>query len=218
MIKFIIFASSFRLFGLVGSGLAILGAAIAGAAYRGSQGERFSPLNHYVSELGEVGVSRLAWVFNLSLIFAGLCLILACTSLGFMLPGALAKIGMAVGIICSISLSLVGVFPMNKENYHGAAAMTFFRAGLLMVVFFSLAIALQSNVELILPRVYWLAGLPATLSFSGFLVLISIKTNLDEPPLRLDEVKRPKVWLLVIIEWLIFVTIVAWFLVIVVGL
>ena len=39
----------------------------------GTQHEPFSPLNHWISELGEVGVSRLAAVFNVGLVVGGIC-------------------------------------------------------------------------------------------------------------------------------------------------
>ncbi|MEA3327062.1 MAG: DUF998 domain-containing protein, partial [Chloroflexota bacterium] len=163
---FLISQRCFQLFGMVGSLVAVSGALISGLAYRGKQDEPFSPLNHYISELGEVGVSRLSWVFNLSLILTGLFLIPACISLGLMLLGILAKIAMAAGVVCAISLSFVGVFPMNQIEPHGFAAMTYFRAGLVMVLLFSLAIALQPAPPPVLSRWFGLAGLPAILSFS----------------------------------------------------
>ena len=46
---------------------------VTALAYTGSKGQPYSPLNHWVSELGEVGVSELASVFNVGLIIGGLC-------------------------------------------------------------------------------------------------------------------------------------------------
>jgi hypothetical membrane protein len=71
----------FQILSFAGAASAILGALIAGLAYRGRQNERYSILNHFISELGEVGISRLAWVFNLGLILCGLCLLPASLSL-----------------------------------------------------------------------------------------------------------------------------------------
>src|SRR3989304_4746513 len=65
----------FQILSLAGALSAILGSLTAAAAYRGRQGETYSLLNHFISELGEAGVSRLAWVFNLGLILCGLCLV-----------------------------------------------------------------------------------------------------------------------------------------------
>jgi hypothetical membrane protein len=102
---------------------------IAGIFYRGKDGESYSPLNHFISELGEMGVSRSAWVFNLGLMISGISLILGSLSLGLVCPGILAKIGMAVGIISSVGLFFLGVFPMNNIKPHTTAAMIYFRGG-----------------------------------------------------------------------------------------
>lgn len=150
----------------------MVGSFIAGVGYRGKQGEAYSPLNHFISELGEVEVSRIAWAFDLGLILSGISLIGASISLGLMLPGLLAKIGMGLGIICSIALALVGIFPMNKIKPHGCTAMTYFRSGLLMMLFINLAIGLQQESAQVIPKTYSLAGLPAILSFANFLVMM----------------------------------------------
>ena len=136
---------TFQILSLAGALSAILGSIIAGLAYRGKQGEAYSLLNHFISELGEVGVSRLAWVFNLGLMISGLCLIPASVSLGLLLPGVWSKLGMAAGIVTAVSIGLVGVFPMNKRTPHIRAAVTYFRIGLLMIGLFTAAIALQPD-------------------------------------------------------------------------
>ena len=211
--------TTFIILSSIGALFSILGAFISAIAYQGKTGSAYSPLNHFISELGEVGVSRLAWVFNVGLILSGLCLIPACISLGLIVPGVLSKIGMVAGIITAVGLSLVGVFPMNKLKPHGRAALTFFRGGLLMVLAFSLAIALQPENTRVLSRIYSLSGLPAILSFSGFLLMMGkTSTNKVEDPLQPMEDTRPKFCLMPTVEWAIFLTIVLWFLLIAIGL
>ena len=210
---------SFYLFSITGASAAILGVLAAGFAYRGKEGEPYSLLNHFISELGEAGVSRLSWVFNFGLILSGISLVGASISLGLILPGILAKIGMILGIICSIALTFVGLFPMDKIKPHGHAALTYFRSGLLMMIFFNLAIAFQPEGLQVLPRIYSLAGVPAIISFTSFLFLIQGSTRKkDADPLSTEEVERPKIWPIAIVEWSIFITIVTWFVVIGVGL
>ena len=51
-------------FGIGGSLLITACMVITGLAYRGRQGEKYSIFNHFISELGEVGVSKAAAVFN----------------------------------------------------------------------------------------------------------------------------------------------------------
>jgi hypothetical membrane protein len=142
-----------------GSLAAVIGAVVSGLAYRGKKGERYSPLNHFISELGEVGVSRLAWVFNAGLILTGLCLVPASISLGFILKTILSKIAIVAGVISALSLSLVGIFPMNKIKPHGFVAVTYFRAGLVMVFLYSLAIAFQPMGQVVISPWFSLAGL-----------------------------------------------------------
>ena len=55
---------------------------VAGLAYRGKLGERYSIGRHFVSELGEVGVSRLAWLFNGGLVVGSALLFLMMPGVG----------------------------------------------------------------------------------------------------------------------------------------
>lgn len=166
-----------------------------------------------------MGVSRLALAFNLGLILSGVSLIPASISLGLILPGLLAKLGMIAGIICSVALALVGFFPMNRIDPHGRAAMAYFRSGLLMMIFFNLAIALQQGNAQIIPKAYSLAGLPAILSFASFLILMGkSRKERAKNPLSLEDLERPKIWALAVVEWSIFITILIWFVVIAIGL
>jgi len=208
----------FQLFALTGALFAILGSLVSGFAYRGKDGERYSILNHFISELGDVGVSRSAWAFNWGLILSGPFVLLACISLGLMIPGVWSKIGMICGIVTAVCLSLVGIFPMNNLDPHRRVAMTYFRFGLSMVIFFTLALAVQPGT--VLPRLYSLAGLPAVLCFSSFLLYSSIVyrrqgvvgTSTVPPP------PRPRFWGLAFSEWTIFLTLVPFFFVIALGL
>ena len=81
----------FKLFGILGAGVALLGSVIAASVYSGKQGQRYSTFNHFISELGEVGVSRLAPVFNLSLILSGLALLIIGN--GFFKPNISVMVG-----------------------------------------------------------------------------------------------------------------------------
>lgn len=202
----------FKLAGLLGCFLSVSGALIAGLVYRGKENEPYSPLNHFISELGENGVSKRAWAFNWGLILCGFLLLPATINLGLTLPGIWAKIGMAFGLITALSLSLVGIFSMDRLKPHGIAAVIFFRAGLLMVLFFTLAIALQPQNQLFFSKWLALAGTPAILAFGTFLVMMSHTNRTKDQPLEPLNQSRPHVWKMAIAEWAIFVTIVFWFL------
>ena len=49
----------------------LAGMIVAAIPYRGYAGEGYSPLNHFISELGEIAASRLAWAFNLGIVLGG---------------------------------------------------------------------------------------------------------------------------------------------------
>ena len=209
----------FQWLSLAGAASAVLGSLIAGLAYRGRLGERYSPLNHFISELGEEGVSRRAWAFNWGLIVCGLCLLPACVSLGLLLPGVWAKLGLAAGIVTAVSIALVGVFPMNRLTPHIRAAVTYFRFGLVMVLFFTIAIAAQPETPPLLPRLIALVGLPAVASYAYFLLYSRVSYAAPENPLDTKLQKaRPRVWRMAAAEWAIFVTTVPWFLAVAAGM
>jgi len=209
----------FQWLSLAGAASAVLGSLIAGLAYRGRLGERYSPLNHFISELGEEGVSRRAWAFNWGLIVCGLCLLPACVSLGLLLPGVWAKLGLAAGIVTAVSIALVGVFPMNRLTPHIRAAVTYFRFGLVMVLFFTIAIAAQPETPPLLPRLIALVGLPAVASYAYFLLYSRVSYAAPENPLDTKLQKaRPRVWRMAAAEWAIFITTVPWFLAVAAGL
>jgi hypothetical membrane protein len=213
IVNFITKLILFKVVGLLGCLLAVAGVVIAGTAYRGKQGERYSLLNHFISELGERGVSKRAWAFNWGLILCGLLLLPATINLGLTLQGLWSKLGIVFGVITALSLSLVGVFSMDRLKPHGIAAVTFFRAGLLMVFFFTLAFAFQPVDNQVFPRWLALAGVPTIVAFATFLVLMAKASKLKDQPLEPEKRTRPRVWRMAISEWAIFVTIVFWFLI-----
>ena len=218
MIEMLLNPEIFRWAGLLGSLIGLIGTLIPGLVYRGSQNEPYSFLNHFISELGEKGISKLAWVFNLSMILSGLCVVTASLSLGLILPGFWAKAGLLLGVITGLALALVGLFPMNDMKSHMRAAVTFFRAGLLMSLFFSLAILFQNGAISKLPRWFGLAGLGPVMAFAVFLGLMWKSRREEREALATDGVERPKVWNIAISEWLIFFSFIIWIFVIALGI
>jgi len=204
----------FKFAGLAGVIIGLIGVIVPSLVYRGTKGEKYSFLNHYISELGETGVSRLAWVFNLGMILSGVCIIVASLSLGLVLPGFWAKAGLVLGVASGAALSLVGVFPMNKMERHFKAAVAFFRGGLLMVLFFSLAIVLQSGENPLLPTELGLLGMIPVLAFGVFIGLMWSVRNQDHEALDTAGLERPKVWKFAISEWSIYFSFVVWILVV----
>ena len=210
--------SVFKLTGFAGVILGLIGVILPSLVYRGTKGEKYSFLNHYISELGEAGVSKLAWLFNLGMILCGICIVIASLSLGLILPGFWAKAGLVLGVATGIALSMVGVFPMNKIKNHTVAAIAFFRGGLLMVLLFSLAIVLQSGENLIVAKGWGLAGMFPVLAFGIFLGLNWSVREDDREALDTAEFERPRLWSFAISEWSIYFSFVLWILLVTLAL
>ncbi len=218
MLEFLKNPLYFQILILIGSFGVLIGCIVAAIFYRGRAGKRFSPFNHYISELGEGGVSRLAGVFNASLILCGLCLLPAVIILGLVIPGVWSKLGMITGIAASISVALVGVFPVNRLAKHLKAAINYFRMALLMILFFTLGIALPAVHPPAAHPLYSLAGFPAILTSSLFLTYPRVTENLAQNSRDNPDLVRPRIWAPAVAEWAIFLTTLGWFLLIAFGL
>jgi hypothetical membrane protein len=203
----------FTIFGLVGSAFILLAVIFPALVYRGKRGESYSLLNHFISELGELGVSKGARVFNLGLILGGLSLLPYIFWLGTLFQSILGWLGAVSGAIAMLGVAAVGVFPMNNLKPHGRAAMTFFRGGLLMVIFFGLAILFQPAGQVLVPKLANLLSILAVGAYSSFLYLLTGPNKDKSQWDNLDPQKnpdRPSFWMLPFLEWLVFFTTTFW--------
>jgi hypothetical membrane protein len=130
--------------------------------------EPFSMFNHYVSELGELGVSEFALMFNVGLMLAGFFFFPFMIGLGLYLENSIGKIAAIFGAISAVSIVLVGVFPMNYESMHGITAISFFLSGLVMTILWALALLTQKE-EVKLPKFLSLGGFITAAIFALFL-------------------------------------------------
>lgn len=204
--------------GVVGSGLIGLGMLVSGLAYVGRLGERYNPLNHFVSELGEPQVSEAALAFNLGLLLGGFCLV------AFMLgvarriggwQGALFGVG---GVICAVSGALVGVFPMNNLAPHIFWAMNFFNGGLWVMIWFSLVVLIGRPG---LPRWLALPGMLSASAFASFKWLPGSTTGGGDSLAAVDaflSVPRPAVWGMAVFEWLAVLAVLLWVMIVALAL
>lgn len=206
---------SYALFGQAGSLLITLAVILSALVYSGKNQERYSPFNHFISELGEVGVSRAAAIFNGGLIAGGVILIPFIIGLGLAIKNTWGWLGLLAGIWAAVSCILVGIFPMNNLTPHIKAAMSFFRSGLVTILLFSLAILFQPAGQMGVPQATSLFGLMAVAAYAAFLILLGKKPAADPQGEVLDpEVlpERPRFWLAAALEWLVLVTTIFWFL------
>ena len=201
-----------RYFGLAGTLIVMVTSGAAAAIYRGKHGERFSVLNHFVSELGELGVSKGARFFNLGLLLGGILLVPFLLSLGLALNSWLGWLGTLAGAAAGLSLAAVGIFPMNDLEKHSRAALAYFRSGLGMVCLYGLAFFFQSSGEPVVPQTASILSLLSAACYAGFLLMTgkAPEENADDVLEPDEEKERPRVWALPVVEWLVFFSTVGW--------
>jgi hypothetical membrane protein len=198
---------------IVGSVLVSCAVVAAALLYRGRAGEPYSVLNHFVSELGEPGVSRGAWLFNAGLVAAGVFFVPASIGLGLRIRGALAWVGVATGVAAGVFCAGVGAFPMNNLAPHVFTAMWFFRSGLVAILCFGVALLTRGGAEGSLPRATALFSLVAVAAYTVFLIMAALAgaDALRAPGSPALRVQRPAYWPLAVSEWSVFFSTVLWF-------
>ncbi len=190
--------------GFIGSVVIVLGSVITALAYSGKQGQPYSPLNHFVSELGEVGVSQAATVFNISLMIGGLCLAVFLVGLALQFNGWFRYVFGLLGLISGIAGALVGVFPMNNLEMHSLVALTFFNTGWIIVALFSIYILVTRPPRFPL----WLL-IPGVVTVASFLAFLNVVGSLGTEALAAPTDRLP-VWDVTVFEWLLIVGLLVW--------
>ncbi len=196
--------------GLVGVAVVSMGSLVTAIVYSGREGEKYSVFNHFISELGEIGVSKLASVFNASLIVSGILFLVFMIGLGLYIKSKAGYIITAIGAFSAIACSLVGVFPMNHLAIHTKVALSFFYGMLITIILFTLFILFDRKNRIS----RWLC-LPAVLVSASLLAFIIIpRVGMSQHLWTLDPSKivRPAFWALPFFEWTVFFTIVFWIL------
>lgn len=185
--------------GLVGSVTFAFGSVVAALAYSGSEAEPYSPLNHWVSELGQLGVSSLAMVFNIGLMVGGACLAIFMIGLASSRTGRLRYVYGLVGAISGIAGIFVGIAPMNYVGPHTIAAQTFFNLGWIAIALAS--IDFVRHPEARFPRWLSAVGGLAVVAFVSFLIVFyQPDATTGHPPFRLVTT----------LEWLVLGAIMVW--------
>jgi hypothetical membrane protein len=199
--------------GMAGTVLICVVMLVVALAYSGRQGQPYSPLNHFVSELGEVGVSRAAWLFNAGLIAAGVLFSAFCVGLGLHLATAWSYIAMAAGICSGIFAAGVGVFPMNNLGPHIFVATWFFRTGLGAVLLFAVAIAAQKRGRIRVHRAAVAVSAAVAAAYASFLSTANPPTSGRASSLDTSGMAaRPDFWLVAVLEWVVILATFLWFL------
>jgi hypothetical membrane protein len=193
----------FPLWGIAGSTIGLLFILGSQIPYTGREGEPFSMFNHFVSELGEIGVSEFAFLFNVGMILAGIFFVPFMIGLGLYLDNIISKIAGAVGVFSAGSISLVGIYPMNYLEAHTLWAMSFFLSGMVMVVLWTISILIQKMAKI--PKVFSIGGIINFVIF--FLFLYGPWESIT------DLTTRPDIWMVPTLEWGIYFAIIGYLLV-----
>jgi len=191
----------FPLLGLVASLVGLVFILTPQLFYVGSEGEPFSMFNHAVSELGELGVSELAWMFNIGMVLAGILFIPFMIGLGLYINNIISKIAAIVGVYSAASIVLVGVYPMNYLYEHSIAAISFFLSGMVMTLLWGIAILVQKEVKI-----------HKGLSLGGFINMTIFALFLYGPFGGFEDL-RPEFSMRLTLEWAIYWAIVGYLLV-----
>jgi len=195
--------------GLLGSAIILLGSLATAMLYHGKRGGSYSILNHYISKLGEVGVSRLAPVFNTSLFVGGVVLLIFVLGLGFYMQTKLGYVASAFGVFSCISCSLVGIFPMNNLSIHDVVAYSFFYNGLVAITLFTLVIFFDKQNKI--SKWLLVPGIMTVVSFASYIVVPYIIRSTHGHTLHRHRMAQPHIRLNPVLEWSVFFTVIAWF-------
>jgi hypothetical protein len=209
------FLEYYAYFGILACLTAMAGMLLSMPFYSGRAGERYSPLNHFVSELGEVGISPGARVFNGCLIAAGVLFLPFTIGLGLAVDDFWAKLGMITGAWTSVSLMLVGMYSMDRLEQHVRAALSFFDSGFVTIILFTIGIWAQPALRPIIPRAAGWVGIGCILIYAVFLAIN------PRPRMGVDltgfldmnlHAERPGIWSKPILEWLVVLCSILWYL------
>lgn len=199
--------------GFAGALCVILGILVSALFYDGRTGERYAFYNHYVSELGEWGVSDLAIAFNAALLVGATLLTVFLLGIARLMAHWVGWIFALSGLITGMSAALVGIYPMSDLTPHIKVAMTFFNNGQVTMLLFSV-------VVLFIRRPWFSKKLviPGIVTVAFFVIFLNMPTSLDsvsdlsdfEAVMMAHLYDRPGVIPLAICEWLVIGGLMVW--------
>lgn len=201
-------------FGFLGSFIILFSMIITAIFYKSPSGQIFNPFNHFISELGFIGVSNVAWLFNYGIFLGGLLLSIFMFGLGGFIKSKLSTISSIFGIIACWLGASIGLFPMNDVNSHIIIALSFFLLSTFTMLLYSIAIYLDSYKTF--PKLLALYGILVVLAFIVFLfnpldtsAVKFAESFTAENIANLDNI-RPQIWGVAILEWISVLSIIVW--------
>ena len=193
-----------------GATVIVLSSLITAYFYQGRTNERYNFANHYVSELGEIGVSNIPFIFNGGLMIGALLLTIFMIGIAWLMPKWIGLIFAGLALVTGISGFFVGVYPMSNLSPHLTAAMTFFNtAQFAMLVF---------TIYVLFSKAPWFSkklAVPGFITFIFFVIFLNMPSALNgdvdfKTAMRNQLYNRPNIIPLALFEWLIIAGLMAW--------
>jgi hypothetical membrane protein len=200
--------------GMVGSGLILSCFLISAIPFRDRLGRSYSIFTFFVSELGQMGQSTLAVIFNAGLVLGGLVLLAFMIGLRRHFTSRIGRLGVIIGALSAACACLVGVLPMNILYPHFTVASGFFYGCMAAILLFTLAVIKGDGAPL--PRWTILPGLAVFLVFGQYHIVTNEVFNLQTISTFRDFIEivpiiRPaSFWPLTFYEWLAVLAMNAW--------
>jgi hypothetical membrane protein len=192
--------------GLGATTVILLGALATAIPYVGYAGEGYSPLNHFISELGETGESRLAPAFNAGIVIGGFGLGLFLMLVSRHVTGRFRPALMLAGIVAGTSGVLVGFFPMDTHALHRLISGVFFCTGWIVAAVFSAWLLRYPRSGF--PRWFLVPGSISVTIFLAFLTDYATYRPID-PDAHIIE--RSAIWTVPLLEWASLLSLLVWF-------
>jgi hypothetical membrane protein len=182
--------------GLAAVAVILVGALVTAVPYAGWSGEGYSPLNHFISELGELAISKLAVLFDACVVVGGIGLGLFLVLVARRLTGLFGPALAAAGIVAGAFGVMVGLFPMDRLALHRIVSAGFFLTCWLSAAIF--AAWLARNPRARFPR--WLLA-PAVSAIGVDLVFVAVYSTYHPIDPDAHILSRPEVWVYPLLEW-----------------
>jgi len=205
------FLESFAWFGLAAGLILLCGVLGSLKDFTGMKHERYSMLDHFISELGDPRFAPRKTLFNITLILGGIVMIPFIVGIGLFFNSILGYMILGLGVVCSIFCSLIGCFPENYVKAHFTIAGIFFVGMGFLMLLSAITIFVQYSL---VPA--WLGYLTLFLliPFLSFIIdtlaLTKEELKLTDTPWAWDPNERPKFWRNPFLEWVAFFAILLW--------
>ncbi|WP_298440536.1 hypothetical protein [uncultured Ferrimonas sp.] len=193
--------------GLFGLFLLTVTPVLAALMYCGDANERFSFLNHTLSELGRYDVSQWALLVNGGLFFGGLSLVASFATRLWLVRGVEFQAALySAGIVLALAITAVGLFPVNVGSLHQHAMTTFYLMTPICALLYCVALWRDRSSRLgIAP-----ATMAALLAISAFLDEHRDLMLMDRYGYGLFGEQRPTIWWPALEGWLLLASVGLW--------